>query len=79
MIRVITCLSDEQKKDIQMKAYSLDNLCACNRCNALLQFNIIDISQREELPYLPCPCGENNLLPSKYLKIKPKRLDYVFN
>lgn len=68
MINVITYLSVEQRQMVKHELYSLNNICVCERCNALIQFDDININREKTLPHVRCSCGNSIQLHSKYYK-----------
>lgn len=68
MIEVILDLSEEQKEEVRGKLHNLNNICICNKCNALIQFEDKDINRTKMLPHIECPCGNSVQLHSKYYK-----------
>lgn len=68
MINVITDLNEEQKLEVKQNLYNLSNICVCDKCNALIQFEEKDINREKMLPHLGCPCGNSIQLHQKYYK-----------
>ena len=70
MINVITDLTDEQKAEVKERLYNLNNICVCDNCNALIQFDDKDICRTKILPQIWCPCTRPVQLHHKYYKSK---------
>ena len=66
MINVIADLTNEQKFEIKKQLYNLNNICVCDKCNALIQCDDNDINRTKILPHIGCPCGNSIQLHSKY-------------
>lgn len=70
MINIITDLNDEQIVEVKNRLYNLNNICVCDKCNALIQFDESDINRTRKLPHIGCPCTNSIQLHSKYFRRK---------
>lgn len=69
-VNIIADLTDEQMKNVKNRLCLLNNICICDNCNALIQFDDNDINREKTLPHISCPCGNSIQLHSKYYKAK---------